>query len=465
MTLISELLTPNFFKTSYGIEILNSASNDICDPRFTFAGFQHMNTSDVFSLAYRTVRSNKLRTGITVAIIAFGIMALIGIMTAIQAMNQKLTESFSTMGANGFTLRYKERNIQFGNNSQELKVSKRGARKEKASNLGKQITIDEAERFTTQYDFPATAGISIMATRNAIASFGNVKTSPNVFLFGGDEAYTNLNGFDITAGRNFSRQEVQSGASVCILGYDVSKKLFKERESRGVGQIIRINNIPYRVIGVLASLGSTFGFSRDNIIITGYRNIQRNFTANGSYTVGIKTQELNGVEQGMGEAEGLFRAVRKLNTTEESNFVVDRSDSIAEKAMNSLGFLTVSVTIIGLITLIGAAIGLMNIMLVSVTERTKEVGLIKAIGGKSKTVRQQFLTEAVIISILGALIGIILGILVGNLFSMILNTGFVVPWNWVAYGIIICTAVGLLAGLYPALKAGKLNPIEALRYE
>ncbi len=424
-----------------------------------------MNSSDVFSLAYRTVRSNKLRTGITVAIIAFGIMALVGIVTAIQAMNQKLTESFSTMGANGFTLRYKERNIRFGNSNDELKVTKKGARKEKASNLGKLITIDEAERFMANYNFPATGGISTVATRNAIASFGSTKTSPNVFLFGGDEAYLNLNGFEILTGRNFSRRDVQSAASVCLLGYDVSKKLFKNAQSKGVSQVVRINGIPYRVIGVLASRGSSFGFSRDNIIITGYKNIQRNFLANGSYTIGIKTHDLNQVEEGMGEAEGVFRAVRKLNTTEESNFVLDRSDSVAEKAMNSLGFLTVSVTVIGLITLIGAAIGLMNIMLVSVTERTKEVGLIKAIGGKSKTVRQQFLTEAVIISVLGALIGIVLGISVGNLFSVVLNTGFVVPWNWVAYGIIICTVVGLLAGSYPAWKAGKLNPIEALRYE
>jgi putative ABC transport system permease protein len=410
----------------------------------------YMNTSDVFSLAYRTVRSNKLRTGITVAIIALGIMALVGIITAIAAMNQKLTESFSTMGANAFTIRYKERNLRIGNGNGELKVSKRGARKEKKSNLGKPITIDEAEAFMAHYSFPATSGVSTVATRNAIASFGSVKTSPNVFLFGGDEVYLDLNGFEILAGRNFSRQEVQSGASVCLLGYDVSKKLFKERESKGVNQVIRINGIPYRVIGVLDSRGSSFGFSRDNIIITGYRNIERNFTESGSYVVGIKARDLNQVEQGMGEAEGVFRAVRKLNTTEESNFALDRSDSLAEKAMNTLGFLTISVTIIGLITLIGAAIGLMNIMLVSVTERTKEVGLIKAIGGKSKTVRQQFLTEAVLISIMGAIIGIVLGILVGNLFSMILNTGFVVPWRWMLYGIIICTAVGLTAGLYPA---------------
>jgi putative ABC transport system permease protein len=177
------------------------------------------------------------------------------------------------------------------------------------------------------------------------------------------------------------------------------------------------------------------------------------------------TSDVRQVEEAMGEAEGVFRAVRKLNTTEANNFVIDRSDSVAEKAMNSLGFLTISASVIGLITLIGAAIGLMNIMLVAVTERTKEVGLVKAIGGKKRSVRLQFLLEAVLISVMGAFFGIILGILIGNLFSIVLNTGFVVPWNWVIIGIVICGLVGLLAGLYPALKAGRLNPIEALRYE
>ncbi|RYF95136.1 MAG: FtsX-like permease family protein, partial [Chitinophagaceae bacterium] len=177
------------------------------------------------------------------------------------------------------------------------------------------------------------------------------------------------------------------------------------------------------------------------------------------------TDDMRQVNVAMGEAEAVFRPIRKLTTTEDNNFVLDRSDSVAEKAMKSLGFLTVSATVIGLITLIGAAIGLMNIMLVSVSERTKEVGLVKAIGGKSKMIRRQFLLEAMIISIMGAAFGIVLGVFVGNIFSVVLSTGFVVPWNWVAYGIIICTVVGLLAGLYPALKAGRLNPIEALRYE
>jgi putative ABC transport system permease protein len=177
------------------------------------------------------------------------------------------------------------------------------------------------------------------------------------------------------------------------------------------------------------------------------------------------TGNLLQTDAAMGEAEGVFRSIRKLAATEASNFVADRSNSVAEKAMNSLRFLTLSATIIGLITLIGAAIGLMNIMLVAVSERTREIGLVKAIGGNKNSIARQFLLEAVIISVMGSIAGIILGVLVGNIFSIFLQTGFVVPWNWVLYGIIICTVTGLLAGIYPAYKAGKLNPIEALRYE
>jgi putative ABC transport system permease protein len=425
-----------------------------------------MKFRDIFLLAFRTIRSNKLRTGLTVSIIAFGIMALVGIITAIKAMNQKFTESFSTMGANAFTVRFKERDIRFGGgNNREVKLSKKGKRKEKKSSLGKIITKDEAENFIKRYDFPGIKGISIFGNRNNIASHENRKTSPNILMFGGDENYLPLNGFSLQYGRNLNRMDVQTGRNVCVLGYDVAKKLFKNDVERAVNSIVRVNNIPYRVLGVLESRGSTFGFSRDNIIISSYENIDRNFPSGYSFVMAVMTDDLLKVNEAIGEAEGIFRAVRKLNTTEENNFVMDRSDSVAEKAMNSLRFLTVSATVIGLITLIGAAIGLMNIMLVSVSERTREVGLIKAIGGKSKMVSRQFLLEAIIISILGAVFGIILGVMVGNLFSMVLNTGFVVPWNWVLYGIVICTVVGLLAGLYPALKAGRLNPIEALRYE
>ncbi len=426
-----------------------------------------MNTSDIFSLAYRTVRSNKLRTGLTVAIIAFGIMALVGIITAIKAMNQKFTESFSTMGANGFTIRFKERQLHFGGGGQSnLKLAKKGKKKEKTSNLGKPIMIDQADQFKKFYTFSATTGVSVFVNRNTIVSHDTKKTTPNVLLLGADENYLLLNGFELSGGRNMNQTDVQNARNVCLLGHDVAKRLFNDNIDKSVNSIIRVNDIPYRVLGVLASRGSSFGFSRDNVVILSYKNIDRNFTNNvSSYTIAVMTDDIRKVSEAMGEAEGTFRAIRKLNTTEENNFVLDRNDAVAEKAMKSLGFLTISATVIGLITLIGAAIGLMNIMLVSVTERTKEVGLIKAIGGKSKLVRRQFLLEAIIISLLGALFGILLGVAVGNLFSIVLKTGFVVPWNWVIYGIVLCTIVGLLAGLYPALKAGRLNPIEALRYE
>ncbi len=427
-----------------------------------------MQFADIFSLAFRTIRGNKLRTGLTVSIIAFGIMALIGIITAIEAMNQKLTESFSTMGANGFTIRYKQRNIQFGQggrNNSEMKLSQKGKRKERTSNLDKKITIQQAELFVDSFQFPSTIGIGISGGRNSIISYETRKTSPNIFLLGGDENYLALNGFAVEVGRNFNRLDIQSGRNVCLLGYDVANKLFKQGLQGSVNKIVRINSIPYRVLGVLESRGSSFGFSRDNVVLTTYTNMQRNFNTGGSYNIAIQASDINQVPAAMGEAEGLFRSIRRLNTTEQSNFVLDRADSVAEKAMNSLGFLTISATVIGLITLIGAAIGLMNIMLVSVSERTREVGLIKAIGGKRRSVSRQFLLEAIIISILGAFFGIILGVAVGNLFSFVLKTGFVVPWNWVFYGIVICTGVGLAAGIYPARKAGKLNPIEALRYE
>ncbi len=426
-----------------------------------------MRLQDTFSLAFRTVRSNKLRTGITVAIIAFGIMALVGIITAIKAMNQKFMESFSSMGANGFVIRFKERDIRIGggNNNSELKLSKKTDRKEKKSNLGKIITKREAELFVKRFDFPAIKSISVFGNRSTIISFRDRKTSPNVILFGGDENFLQLNGYTLRSGRNLNNTDVQTGRNVCLLGYDVAKNLFKEDVDRAVNVVVQINNIPYRVLGVMDSRGSTFGFSRDNLVVTTYQNVDRNFPGSSSYTIAVMTNDINQLDEAMGEADVTFRSIRKLNIKEEDNFVMDRSDSIVEKAMNTLGFLTISATIIGFITLIGAAIGLMNIMLVSVSERTREVGLVKAIGGKSNVVRAQFLMEAMIISILGAFFGIFLGVLVGNLFSIVLGTGFVVPWNWVLYGVVICSVVGLLAGLYPALKAGKLNPIEALRYE
>ncbi|HVK96579.1 MAG TPA: ABC transporter permease, partial [Flavisolibacter sp.] len=355
-----------------------------------------MKFTDSIALAFRTVCSNPVRTGITVAIIAFGIMALVGIITAIQAMNQKMTESFSTMGANSFSIRYKERNIRFGNKRNDLELSDRKKRTDKFSKLDQPITGTEAEMFTAAYEFPAIVSISNSAGGRNLIAYGSKKTNPNVYVFGGDQHYVDLNGFNLEAGRNFSSTEIMNGANVCIIGSDVAGKLFNEGGFVALEKNVEINDVNYKIIGVLASRGSSFVFSRDNIVIIPYKNLHRNFSSR-SFTIGIKATAIHQVENAIGEAEGVFRSVRKLNITDESNFIIDRSNSIAEKAMNSIRFLTIAVVLIGLITLIGAAIGLMNIMLVSVAERTKEIGLVKAIGARSRDIRNQFLIEAVLI--------------------------------------------------------------------
>ncbi len=424
-----------------------------------------MKVSDTLSLAFRTVKSNKLRTSITVAIIAFGIMALIGIITAIQAMNQSLAESFSTMGANAFSIRFKDKQIRMGKHDKEVKKTTKGALKEKNSNTGKIITYEEAKAFKERLAFPALVSISIRGPRNVIVNNEKLKTNPNVVVQGGDENYLLLSGYTLSAGRNFNKLDVESGRSVCVLGNSVAKKIFGNPE-KAVDKIIKVANIKYRIIGILKDKGSSAFLNADNVVITTYNNIRRLFsTSNTTFNIGVMVSNVQDMNIAIGEATGTFRPIRKLNFTEQNNFFVDKSDSIVEAFTKSLGSITTAAAFIGLITLIGAAIGLMNIMLVSVNERTREIGLIKALGGTRLSIRQQFLFESIIISLIGAVFGIILGVLVGNLFGIVLKTGFIVPWGWVFTGIMVCSLVGLFAGLYPAYKASKLDPIVALRYE
>lgn len=424
-----------------------------------------MQLSDSLSLAFRTVKSNKLRTGITVTIIALGITALIGIITAITSMNQSLTESFATMGANSFSIRYQDRQIRLGGRRQ-VKKTNLNALKEKKSNNGKIITYQEAKLFKERYAFPASVSISINGPRSIVVNDEKIKTNPNISMLGGDENYLAQSGYTLAWGRNFNKIDVQSGRSICILGNSVAQKLYGDNTQRALDKIINVAGIKYRVIGVLKDKGSSAFLNADNIVLTTYNNIRRLFPTDGTtYTIGVMVNDIQDMDAAIGEAKGTFRPIRKVAIDEDNNFYIDKSDSIAQVFMNSLGTITTAAAFIGLITLIGAAIGLMNIMLVAVNERTREIGLIKAIGGTRKSIRSQFLFESVLISLIGALFGIILGVLIGNVVGMLLHTGFVIPWGWVVLGIVVCSAVGLFAGLYPAIKAARLDPIVALRYE
>ncbi len=296
---------------------------------------------------------------------------------------------------------------------------------------------------------------------------GDRKTNPNVRVSGGDENYVELNGYALAAGRNLNSLDLSSGRNVCIIGSDIATKFFGHNPEAPLEKIIRLNNLPFRVIGVLESKGTTLGMNYDNMILTSYNSVRRFFSlgSSTSFSIQIKVADVKQIDGAIDQAEGVFRPVRRLDVTEADNFVIDKSDTFVNLLLKNLSFITLSALVIGAITLFGAAIGLMNIMLVSVTERTKEIGLVKAIGGRNRSVRQQFLFESVMISLIGAGFGVVLGVIVGNVFSLVLSTGFVVPWGWLGGGIAICSVVGLLAGLYPAFKASRLNPIEALRYE
>lgn len=426
-----------------------------------------MTYKNSLSLSWKNVKGNKLRTAITITIMALGIFALILIITAIKAASQGLTISFSSMGANAFSIRYKERNINFGGNkNNDTKKTKTG-KIEKKSSSSIPISYDEAREFKERYVFPATkVGIGLRGANGVVANIGSKKTNPDVNITGGDENYLELNGYKILYGRNFNPTEITAGRNVCVIGSTVAQKLFPTNNAKAIDAIINVDHIPYRVIAVLEEKNSSAFFNANRLVITTFNNIRRQYATQAStYTIAVMASDLKMMDIAIGEATATFRPIRKLTVTDAENFFIDKSDSVAKALLTNLGFLEKGTIGIAFITLIGAAIGLMNIMLVAVNERTKEIGLTKALGGTKKDIRSQFLFESVIISLLGALAGIFVGVLAGNLVGFFLNTDFVIPWLWIFIAIIVCTAVGLLAGLIPAIKASKLDPIVALRYE
>lgn len=420
---------------------------------------------DIFSLAYRSISANRLRTGLTVAIIAFGIMALVGILTATDSIKGSLYNNFASMGANSFSIRNREMMIRMGGGDKATKGNKRTA-KVKASNRNKRISYEEAIEFKDRFSFPAVVSISFNATGIATVYKDDKKTNPNVQVIGGDENYVRLSNYTIEQGRNFTEAEVQSGHNLALLGHDVAVKLFGRNLKNIVNNTIRVGDVRYRVIGVLAAKGSSNIMSADNIVLTTVNNTRRIFNRpNASYQIGVNVNNMAQMDAAVAEATGLFRIIRRLELREEDNFYISKSDSLAEMLFNSLGTVTFAAAVIGFITLFGSAIGLMNIMLVSVAERTREIGVNKALGATAPTIRKQFIYEAIMISVMGGLLGVILGMIAGNLMSLVFKSTFVVPWLWITLGILLCATVGLISGIYPAIKASRLDPIVALRYE
>jgi len=327
------------------------------------------------------------------------------------------------------------------------------------------ITYDEAIEFKERFSFPAVTSISTFGTGAATAKYASKKTNPNIMVQGVDDNYLTTSGYELEYGRNFSKRELSNGENVILVGKEVIKKLFPNNENP-IDKQISVGVKKYKIIGVMKEKGSSMGFSGDKSCMIPIANLRQFVSGKElSYTINVMVTNTTLLDVAIGEATGTFRVIRKVLPGDNNNFEVEKSDNLAQMLLENIQYVTMAATIIGLITLLGAAIGLMNIMLVSVTERTREIGIRKAMGATSNTIKNQFLVEAIVIGQLGGLLGIVFGILIGNIMSIILGSSFVVPWLWIFSGILLCVLVGLVSGIFPAIKAARLDPIEALRYE
>jgi putative ABC transport system permease protein len=405
-------------------------------------------------IALGAIRSQLLRTVLTILIIALGIMALVGILTVVAALDNTLNSKFAAMGSNTFNI-----------NQYEFTSRRRGGGEiEKINPI---ISYPDAKAFKEKYDYPATqTSIYFTATAKAEVKYENEKTEPAISVLGVDEFYVPNTGSEVIQGRNFNVFDISNNAYVCLLGNDFVKEGLLKDVTNPIDKIITIRGAKFRVIGILKEKGSTFGNNQDQRVMIPIQIARSLFSApNINYTLSTMVMRQEILDAAIDHARLTMRRVRHLNPVEDNNFGISRSDDLVQRIAETTGTLNISAFVIGLVTILGSSIALMNIMIVSVTERTREIGVRKSLGAKRSTIAWQFFMETLVIGQLGGLVGMLLGIGIGYLFASFFEFAFTIPWMAMIAAFITSFIVAIVSGLYPALKASKLDPVEALRYE
>jgi putative ABC transport system permease protein len=408
-----------------------------------------MNPLETIKLALAALKSNKLRSSLTMLGIAVGVFSVIGVMTVISGLRANIESGLNVLGANSFQFS-KYPAINFSDPRQRF-ANRRD------------ISYAQATRFKELMGESADVGLS-MRRGGRRATYLDRSTNPNLNLGGADDNFISARNYEIAAGRNLGQGDVEFGRPVCIVGDDLITRLFPNEDP--LGRAIRIDGQSYTVIGVTTPKGSSFGQSQDNfVVIPITRWLQVYGNAGRSIGINVQAPSQEALAAVQDQAIGVMRLVRGLDPEDINDFEIFSNDSLIEAFNSIAGVVAVGAFVISAIALLASGIGVMNIMLVSVTERTKEIGIRKSIGAPKRSILQQFLLEAVALSMLGGLAGVLVGIIGGNAAGMVLNAAVVFPWGWAITGMVVCSAIGIGFGLYPAWKAASLDPIEALRYE